>query len=54
MVRKRGVPVDSPLLMVFTRHLNMECFESPVPANFVSYAPIFFVTISTGTDFEIL
>ena len=27
---------------VFTRHLNMECFESAVPANIVSYAPTFF------------
>ena len=32
---------DSPI-QVFTRHLNMECFESAIPANFVSYAPTFF------------
>ena len=42
MVRKRGVAqaADSSLLG-FTRHLNMECFESAVPTNFVSYAPTF-------------
>ena len=33
--------IDSPK-QVFTRHLNMECFESAVSANFVSYAPTFF------------
>ena len=27
---------------LFTRLLNMECFESAVPANFISYAPTFF------------
>ena len=27
---------------VFTRHLNMDCFESAVPAIFLSYAPTFF------------
>ena len=26
---------------VFTGHLNTECFESAVPAVFLSYAPIF-------------
>ena len=26
---------------MFTRHLNMECFELAIPANFVSYAPTF-------------
>ena len=30
------------LYKVFTRHLNMECFESAVPAIFLSYAPTFF------------
>ena len=38
MVRKREVEL-------FTRHLNMDCFESMVPANFVSYAPIFFAAL---------
>ena len=31
------------LYRLFTRHLNMECFESAVPAIFLSYAPTFFV-----------
>ena len=30
---------------VFTRHLIKECFESAVPANFVSNAPTFFVIL---------
>ena len=30
------------LYKVFTGHLNMECFESAVPAIFLSYAPTFF------------
>ena len=30
------------LYNVFTRHLNMECFDSVVPAIFLSYAPTFF------------
>ena len=30
------------LYKVFTRHLDMECFESAVPAIFLSYAPTFF------------
>ena len=29
------------LYKMFTRHLNMECFESAVPAIFLSYAPNF-------------
>ena len=33
------------LYQVFTRHLNMECFELAVPADFVSYAPTFFIPI---------
>ena len=28
----------------FTRHLNVECFESAVPAIFLSYAPTFFLS----------
>ena len=35
----------------FIRHLNVECFESAVPAIFPSYAPTFFQTyinITTG------
>ena len=27
---------------VITRHLNVECFDSMVPALFLSYAPTFF------------
>ena len=30
------------LYKVFTRHLNMECFESAVPAIFLSNSPTFF------------
>ena len=39
MVRKHGVTysANSPTIG-FIRHLHMECFESEVPANFVSYA----------------
>ena len=33
---------------MFTRHLNMECFELTVPAKFVSYAPTFFYMIGIG------
>ena len=43
--KTRSRLVDSPI-QVFTRHLNMECFESAVPANFVSYAPTIFYIIS--------
>ena len=43
LVRKRGVicavaPKLLCIYRVFTRHLNMECFESAVPAIFLSYA----------------
>ena len=41
MERKCGVIYLYPQ-QVFTRHLNMECLELAVPANFVSYAPTFF------------
>ena len=30
------------LYKVFTRHLNIECFESAVPAIFLAFAPTFF------------
>ena len=33
--------IYSPIY-VFTRHINMECFEFAVHAKFVSYAPTFF------------
>ena len=36
------------LCKVFTRHLNVECFESAVPAIFFSYAPTFLKFILTG------
>ena len=36
----RGLP-SGATINVFTRHLNMECFESAVPAIFLSYAPTF-------------
>ena len=43
MERKRGANCLH-YMQVFTRHLNMECFELAVPAtNFVSYAPSFFI-----------
>ena len=47
LVRKRGVICAvTPLLILpiqsVSRHLNMECFESAVPAIFLSYAPTFF------------
>ena len=44
LVRKRGVicATCTCIYNVFTRHLNMECFESAIPAIFLSYAPTFF------------
>ena len=38
----RGVICATSIYKVFTRHLNVECFESVVPAIFLSYAPTFF------------
>ena len=35
---------------MFISHLNMECFESVVPANFISYAPTFFELIFNWTE----
>ena len=48
--------VDSPALIdsltqVFPRNLNMECFESAVLANFVSYVPTFFLNQNKSTLF---
>ena len=48
IVRKRGVICAvTPILIIpvqgVTRHLNMECFESAVPAIFLSYVPTFFI-----------
>ena len=37
---------------VFTRHLNMECFESAVPAIFLSYASTLFMQISYDKRFS--
>ena len=44
LVRKHGVicATCTCIYKVFTRHLNVECFESAVPAIFLSYAPTFF------------
>ena len=44
LVRKRGVncATCACIYKVFTRHLNVECFESAFPAIFLSYAPTFF------------
>ena len=42
---------DSPI-QVFTRNLNMECFESAVSANFVSYAPTFFSVSVQKSDIQ--
>ena len=47
LVRKRGVicavtPILIIPIQVFTRHLNMECFESAIPVIFLSYPPTFF------------
>ena len=41
LVRKRGVicATCTCIYKVFTRHLNVECFEPAVPAIFLSYAP---------------
>ena len=36
------------VLWVLTRHLNTECFDLAVPANFVSYAPTFFLKFGGG------
>ena len=33
---------------MFTRHLNMECFESAVPAIFLSYTPNFLTCVGAG------
>ena len=50
-VRKRGVisAVDFT-----TRHLNVECFESAVPAIFLSYAPTFYAIVSSSYEWRIL
>ena len=45
-VRKRGVILTdfTYTRCILFKHLNMECFESAVPAIFLSYAPTFFNT----------
>ena len=45
LVRKRGVICATCIYKVITRHLNVECFDSTVPAIFLSYAPTFFSLI---------
>ena len=38
-----SVGFTSTCTLGLCRHLNLECFKYAVPANFVSYAPTFFV-----------
>ena len=51
--RKRRVfcAVTPILIKVITGHLNMECFESAVPAIFLSNAPTFFICNSKSVKF---
>ena len=38
------------LYKVYTRHLNIKCFESEVPAIFLAYAPTFFIDDKRHTN----